>query len=52
VLRSTLTQPLVSQGKAGIEAVLQLMRAYCISREDIDFITGECGGLGGFSVRV
>lgn len=39
VLRSTLTQPLASQGKGGIEAVLQLMRAYCISREDIDFIT-------------
>jgi hypothetical protein len=46
VLRGTLARPLVSEGKDGIEAVLRMMRAYCISREDFDFVAGgrsSCG---------
>lgn len=31
------------QGKEGVPAVLHQMRDYCISREDIDFITGKAG---------
>jgi hypothetical protein len=42
VLRNTLTRPLVTQGKEGVPSVLKQMRDYCISREDIDFITGGC----------
>ena len=38
VLRTTLTRPLVQQGKEGIDEVLGLMRDYCISREDIEYI--------------
>jgi replication factor C subunit 1 len=38
ILRNTLPAPLVSQGKEGIPAVLDLMNNYCIAREDIDFI--------------
>lgn len=38
ILRNTLPAPLVSQGKDGIAAVLNLMNDYCIAREDIDFI--------------
>lgn len=39
VFRTTLTKPLVQCGKEGIDEVLGLMREYCISREDIEFIT-------------
>lgn len=31
------------QGKEGVPTVLHQMRDYCISREDIDFITGKAG---------
>jgi len=39
VFRTALTKPLVQRGKEGIEEVLGNMREYCISREDIEFIT-------------
>lgn len=39
VLRTALTKPLVEKGKEGIPEVLELMKDYCISREDYDFIT-------------
>lgn len=36
-LRQTLTAPLVSQEKEGIEPVMEQMHAYCIARDDLDF---------------
>jgi replication factor C subunit 1 len=38
VLRGVLTRPLAARGKEGIPEALELMRAYCLAREDIDFI--------------
>lgn len=39
VLRRSLTAPLMTSGKEGIPRVLGMMKDYCISREDLDFIS-------------
>lgn len=39
LLRTTLLRPLVQRQKEGVPEVLSVMRDYCLSREDIDFIT-------------
>jgi len=38
LLRTALVRPLVQQGKEGIPEVLQLMNAYCLARDDLDFV--------------
>ena len=37
-LRLTLTAPLVQLEKEGIEAVIGQMHAYCLSRDDLDYV--------------
>jgi len=37
-LRQTLTAPLALQEKEGIEPVIEQMHAYCIARDDLDYV--------------